>query len=163
MGVTSDSNNKNLLLEDVKRWGNFVLKEAKEEIGRFYPEENGDIPVGYIWARTIPCQNPTCGVHDFRRGTQNGTFCCADIPLMRQFWLAKKDKKKVSLFPYIDDRKVKFKVVGDRYEPLPDNFKPEDGTVSRAIATCLCVVRWWMRIRREDCFKKEKFRRGWLR
>jgi adenine-specific DNA methylase len=77
---------QNVLLEDVKHWGNWVLEEAKKEIGRFYPQdEDGSIPVGYIWARTIPCQNPSCG---------------AEIPLMRQFWLAKKDKKKVALFPF---------------------------------------------------------------
>ncbi|VUT26373.1 MAG: hypothetical protein MOIL_01532 [Candidatus Methanolliviera sp. GoM_oil] len=55
---------------------------------------------------------------------------------MRQFWLAKKEKKKVALFPYINDKEVKFKIVGDGYEDMPANFKPEDGTVSRAIAAC---------------------------
>ena len=46
----------NPLLEDVKKWGNWVLEEAKKEIGRFYPPDlDGSIPVGYLWARTIPC------------------------------------------------------------------------------------------------------------
>ena len=44
----------NPLLYDVKKWGNWVLEEAKREIGRFYPPEaGGAIPVGYIWARTL--------------------------------------------------------------------------------------------------------------
>jgi len=112
----------NPLLEDVKKWGNWVLEEAKREIGQFYPEEeDGSIPVGYIWARTIPCQNPTCG---------------AEIPLMRQFWLAKKAKKKGALFPHIENGEVQFKIVGDGYEAMPDDFDPQNGTVSRAIATC---------------------------
>ena len=34
-----ESRSKNPLLEDVKEWGNWVLEEAKKEIGRFYPEE----------------------------------------------------------------------------------------------------------------------------
>ncbi len=55
-GELSGSKRKNPLLEDVKKWGDWVLEEAKQEIGRFYPEEkDGFIPVGYIWARTIPC------------------------------------------------------------------------------------------------------------
>jgi len=112
----------NPLLEDVKKWGNWVLKEAEKEIGRFYPEEeDGSVAVGYIWARTIPCQNPVCE---------------AEIPLMRQFWLAKKPKKKVSLHPYIKDGKVKFRIVGDGHEDMPAGFDPEKGTVARAVANC---------------------------
>ena len=116
---------KNPLLEDVKKWGAWVLAEAKKELERFYPqEEDGSIPVGYIWARTIPCQHPTCG---------------AEIPLMRQFWLAKKAKKKVALYPFDDGGAVSLKIVGDGYEPMPDGFDPTKGTVSRAIAVCpLC-------------------------
>jgi len=110
------------LVADVKKWGEWVLNEAKKEIGKFYPpDEDGSIPVGYIWARTIPCQNPSCN---------------AEIPLMRQFWLAKKSNKKVSLYPYVEGREVKFKVVGNGYEEMPDNFDPSKGTVKRAIVEC---------------------------
>jgi len=117
LGLLKGSSFKNLLLEDVKRWSYWVLEEAKEEIGKFYPKEkDGSIPVGYIWARTIPCQNPAC---------------VAEISLMRQFWLAKKKNKKVALKPFMNDGKVEFKIVEN-----PD-FDPAKGTVSRAIATCL--------------------------
>lgn len=118
----------NPLLEDVKYWGNWVLQEAKKEIGRFYPNEPDDsIPVGYYWMRTIPCQNPPCG---------------ADIPLTANWWLAKKDKKKVALFPFAganDRSSVQFKIVGTGYEKMPEDFDPEKGTTSRAVAVCpLC-------------------------
>ena len=98
------------------------MNEAKKEIERFYPKDkDGSIPVGYIWARTIPCQNPSCN---------------DEIPLMRQFWLAKKSNKKVALYPYVEGKEVKFKIVGDGYEKWPKNFDPSKGTVSRAIVTC---------------------------
>jgi adenine-specific DNA methylase len=110
------------LLEDVKKWGNWVLEEAKKEIGKFYPvDKDGSIPVGYIWARTIPCQNPSCN---------------AEIPLIRQFWLAKKGNKKVALKPYIKNGRIEFEIVGQN-KPFPKDFEPEKGTVSRAIAHCL--------------------------
>jgi len=113
---------KNPLVEDVKRWGNWVLEEVKKEIGKFYPQdEDGSIPVGYIWARTISCQNPLCN---------------AEIPLMKQFWLAKKDNKKVALKPYVKDNRVEFEIVGQDKE-FPREFDPEKGTVSKAIANCL--------------------------
>ncbi|MCL0078597.1 DUF1156 domain-containing protein [Dehalococcoidia bacterium] len=112
----------NPLLEDVRKWGKWVLEEARKEIGRFYPQEpDGSIPVGYIWARTIRCQNPSCG---------------AEIPLMRQFWLARKDNKKVALKLVVDkqSRKIDFGVVQGR----EIEFDPSEGTTSRA--TVLCPV-----------------------
>ena len=108
----------NPLLEAVKKWGNWVLEEAKKEIGQFYPKDkDGAIPVGYIWARTIPCQNPSCGV---------------EIPLMRQTWLAKKENKKIALKLIADKekREIHFKIVDN-----PD-FDPTKGTVSRAKVVC---------------------------
>lgn len=112
----------NSLLEDVRKWGDWVLKEAKAEIGRFYAAEpDGSIPIAYIWVRTIPCQNPTCG---------------AEIPLMRQFWLAKKEGKNVYIFPYAAGKEVRFKIVGSGYEPIPHGFNPENGTIAKAVVTC---------------------------
>jgi len=111
----------NLLLEDVKKWGYWVLEEAKKVIGRFYPNEpDGSIPVGYYWMRTVPCQNPSCE---------------SEIPLMRQYWIAKKDKKKVALKPYVKNNKVEFEIVGQN-NPSPANFDPEKGTVARAVVIC---------------------------
>ncbi len=112
----------NPLLNAVSYWGDWVLDEARKELNEFYPPEpGGSIPVGFIWARTIPCQNPSCG--------QN-------IPLMRGFWLSKKDKKKVALYPKISKGKLEFKIVGDGYQKWPEGFDPDNGTISRAVATC---------------------------
>jgi putative DNA methylase len=111
----------NPLLEEVRRWGNWILGEARNELERFYPrDKDGSIPVGYVWVRTLPCQNPECG---------------AEIPLMRQTWLAKKDDRKVALrmFPNRDCKLVDFEVV----DAKKLDFDPEEeGTVSRAHVRC---------------------------
>jgi len=121
-GLVSDKR-KNRLIDDVKDWGKWVHDEAKKELGKFYPvEKDGSSPVGYVWARSIPCQNPTC---------------IAEIPLMRQYWLANKGDKKVALYPLVTKKEIKFKIVGAGYEKIPRDFNPDKGTVSRAIATCL--------------------------
>jgi adenine-specific DNA methylase len=111
---------KNPLLEAVKKWGDWVLEEARKELEPFYPHDpDGSIPVGYIWARTLPCQNPACG---------------AEIPLMRQTWLAKKDNKKVALrmVPNRANKQVDFEIA----EGKAIGFDPEEGTVSRAKVRC---------------------------
>ncbi len=127
--------NFNPLLAAVKRWGDWVLERAREELSEFYPPADVDeTVVGYIWARTLPCQNPACG---------------ASVPLMRQFWLSKKNDRYIALHPVVRDGRVEFeivargkRVVGARhasplqYTPWPKGFDPSRGTVSRAVVTC---------------------------
>ena len=114
----------NPLLEDVKKWGRWVFDEVRREIGQFYPSESdGSIPVGYYWLKTIPCQNPSCG---------------SDIPLTANYWLSKKEKGNVIFFPYNENGKIQFKIAGDGYDKIPEDFNPDDGNISRAVSTCLC-------------------------
>lgn len=118
-----DSEKRNPLYLDVKKWGQEILEETKKEIGKFYPSSlDGSIPVAFLWARTIPCQNPSCG---------------AIIPLLKQFWLANTDSKKIALFPFKSGKQPKFKIVGTGYETMPSGYDPGKGNVSRAIATCI--------------------------
>jgi putative DNA methylase len=111
----------NPLAADVRRWGQWVLERAREEIGHLYENPVGDETiVGYLWARTVKCPNPACG---------------AEMPLVRQWWLAKKSSKRVALRPMVDrDRKsLTFNVVEDD----DIDFEPSQGTSSRGHATCL--------------------------
>jgi putative DNA methylase len=123
--LLEDAPTRSPLLLAVQAWGDWVLQEARQRLQRFYPPDpDGSIPVGYIWARTVPCQNPTCG---------------AEIPLMRQTWLAKKDKRQIALkiVPDHAHKRVEFEIVGQNGEPIP--FDPERGTVARANVECpLC-------------------------
>jgi len=123
----------NPLLKAVRTWGDWVLEQARATLAPFYPPaEEGETVVGYIWARTLPCQNPACGV---------------EIPLMRQFWLAKKgSKKQIALYPRSEGpgQPVRFEIVArgtqirheDGYTPWPADFDPAQGTVRRAVVTC---------------------------
>jgi adenine-specific DNA methylase len=108
------------LVREVRRWGEWVLERAREELKGFYPPDpDGAVPVGYLWARTIPCQNPTCK---------------AEIPLMRQTWLARKKDKKVALrmVPDRENCRVDFQLV----EGEGIDLDPGKGTVSRAVVEC---------------------------
>jgi len=113
----------NILIKEVKKWSNWVFEECKKEIGHFYPEEkNNSLLLGCTWARTVPCQNPKCG---------------AEIPLLKQYWLAKSSSKNISLLPFISNKKVNFKIVGTGYEPIPKEFDPAKGSISKATVHCL--------------------------
>ncbi len=115
----------NPLLDAVKKWGAWVLAEARQELATFYPlEANGATSVAYLWANTVPCANPACGV---------------EIPLLSSLWLAKKPKKKVALRLCLDRvaKKITFEIVED----AAIDFEPDKGTIVRANVTCpLCTA-----------------------
>jgi len=78
----------NVLVHDVEKWARWAIGRAREQIGHLYPPgEDGRPVVGTIWARTVPCANPTC------RGT---------IPLLRSMYLCNKKGKRVALTMDVD-------------------------------------------------------------
>lgn len=111
------------LIKDLEEATLYIERKVFQEIGSFYPEEeDGSKVVSYLWARTIPCDNPLCGI---------------EIPLVANWWLTKKKNKKVALLPFIMDQKVYFKVVGDTYiNQIPSQFNPNIGTVQKGIVQC---------------------------
>lgn len=118
--ITEAEYRKNPLAADVKYWGNWVLEQARKEIGQFYPaDSDGSVPVAYLWARTVTCPNPTCG---------------ATIPLVRQLWLCKKAKRKVAmrLIPDAKAKSCRFEVAEGKHI----DFDPNTGTMQKGSAAC---------------------------
>jgi len=118
------------LANEVRYWGEWVLKKVKAEIGDLYPlipdpEYKGNrpavqaemwqssdkesippgylVPVAYLWTRTVRCKNPTCG---------------ATVPLVRQTWLCKKKDRYVALRMIAPkgEKRVRFEVKESRTE-----------------------------------------------
>ena len=116
------SDTLNPLAEDIENWGNWVLNEANKELSEFYPNEvDGSTIVGYIWARTIPCQNPTCK---------------AEVPLLRSFWLSSRENKQIILYPIINENHIEFKISSGDFNKDKTVFNPDNGTISRAVMNC---------------------------
>jgi putative DNA methylase len=92
------------LVEEVEKWGKWVIEKAKEELMDLYkpvPDPNGKgtlTPVAYLWTRTVRCKNPSCG---------------AVVPLVRQTWLCKKNGRYIALkvTPDQEKKRPKFSVV----------------------------------------------------
>ena len=110
---------QNPLAEDVRRWGEWVLEETRKEIGHLYEDPEGHTIVAYIWARTAKCPNPACG---------------AEMPMIRQTWLAKTTNRKVALRMIVDrgTKKISFDIVED----ADIDFDPADATMKRGSIVC---------------------------
>jgi putative DNA methylase len=121
------------LHNEVRKWGAWVREQAVRQLSAFYPKDpDGATPIAYMWARTIKCEGPGCGI---------------DIPLLRSLWLAKKSTRSIAI-QLGGDRSsgVDFSLItkqGNQWVDLHDHrvrvAKPSfDGTVKRGSATCPC-------------------------
>lgn len=112
------------LAEDVRRYGAWMRDEAEKRIGHLYPKAK--LPDGteanviaWIWARTVTCPNPACGI---------------EMPLVRSWWLGKKKGKEAYVVPTVIEGRVEYSIGQDLKEaPTKDT----DGTVGRLGATCI--------------------------
>jgi putative DNA methylase len=111
---------KNPLAADVKYWGYWILSRCLEELRSLYPQDDaGQATIAFIWARTLPCSNPTCG---------------ADIPLVRQLSLVQKRGRHLGI---ILDVNKKEKQIEPRIEDDPQKIEDESvATVRRGSVRC---------------------------
>lgn len=124
------------IVEDVRRYGHWVLQEAKNKIGHLYPKveiteklvnERPELQpylgkklkvIAWLWARTVRSPNPM--------------FSNVNVPLVRSFVLSNKKGKEAWVEPVIQGNDYKFEVRTGK--------KPKeafDGTVVRTGGTCI--------------------------
>ena len=111
------------LADDIRYYGAWMRDEAFRRIGHLYPK--AELPDGsdatviaWLWARTVPCSNPACGVQ---------------MPLLKTFQISKKRNNEHWIKPVID---YESKYVSFMVQNHSDGV-PEDGTVDRNGAVCI--------------------------
>jgi putative DNA methylase len=110
------------LAEDVRHYGAWLRHEAEQRLAAVYPKvalPNGSEAsvVAWIWARTVICPNPACGI---------------DLPLVRTWWLSKRKGKEAFVVPHVVDGHVTYTISNDAA-----SAPSEDGTVGRTGAVCI--------------------------
>lgn len=92
---------------------------TEAEVGHLYPaDEKGNKPIAYYWTRTATCSNPSCK---------------AEVPLLKQFYLANTKSKKVYLNPIIHGTDIQFEIKEGSYDE-----KALPGWNNRGNMTCPC-------------------------
>jgi adenine-specific DNA methylase len=129
------------LADEVRLRGNQIQEQVEAELRTYYPTSpKGDVPLAYLWARTIISEAPGTGEYP------------VEIPLMRSMWLAKASSQDRAL-RWVRD--ASGRVIGDAVDvafadgtsqkvlrPRLEIFAPkkgdtvETGTVARGSATC---------------------------
>lgn len=109
----------NRLSFDVEYYAKKLLAMTEAEVGHLYPaDEKGNKPIAYYWTRTAACSNPSCK---------------AEVPLLKQFYLANTKSKKVYLNPIIHGTDIQFEIKEGSYDE-----KALPGWNNRGNMTCPC-------------------------
>lgn len=120
------------LAAEVRKWGSWIKVEAEKELVEFYPKDaDGATPIAYIWARTIQCEGPGCGV---------------TVPVTRSLWLARKGNRRVALRLVPVAKGIDVQIILMQGEEWVDQGNREskidnptfDGTAKRGSVTCPC-------------------------
>ena len=109
------------LADEVRRCAAIVLQLAVSELEAMYPRgSEGDVPIAFLWARTVLCEGPDCG---------------ATIPLIRSRWVAKRGEASVAFALRVDQsaRTVDVELLQGAAARNADN---SSGTVARGAAVC---------------------------
>lgn len=119
------------LAADVRTYGEWMRDEAERRIGGHYPRATLDdgttaTVIAWIWARTVTCPNPACGI---------------ETPLVGSWWLGKKKGKEAWVRPIVaadpehpSGKRVEFEI-GHGMVGAPS--ADEDGTVGRRGGVCV--------------------------
>lgn len=111
------------LANDIRYYGVWMREEAFKRIGHLYPKielpdgSNATV-IAWLWARTVPCPNPACGIQ---------------MPLLKTFQLSQKKNNKHWTKPVIDYEAKCVSFVVQKHS----GGVPASGTVNRNGATCI--------------------------
>ena len=123
LGAESDWHGARGLAADVRYYGELLKQKAFEKIGHLYPKvknpETGEdaTVIAWIWARTVKCPNPACG---------------CEMPLVKSFWLSKKNGNEAYIEPIVKDGQIEYSVCHGH-----DHDHVQDGTIVNRKAKCV--------------------------
>ncbi len=111
------------LANDVRYYGAWVREEAHKRIGHLYPDvqlRDGKkaTVAAWLWARTVPCINPACGLQ---------------MPLLKTFQLCRKKGNEHWVKPVVDRESNQISWQVQRHT----EGVPKRGTVNRTGAHCV--------------------------
>lgn len=105
------------LIKEVEKWGNEIKNEANVRLSKYYPpDSNGASPIGYLWARTIKCEGPACGV---------------EVPIIKNKIISSRQGHEVAIKIIYNNKNLITKIVHG-----VDALKENGGTSKRSSVTC---------------------------
>jgi putative DNA methylase len=122
-----------VLVSQIKILSKEISKRTKKELSNFYLEsEYSKAPIAYLWARTVLCEGPNCGIR---------------IPLLRSLHLSKKKNREYAIQLIVKNKSsIIFEIIKKSKEGKwynlssgKEHFNPTfAGTSKRSATICPC-------------------------
>ncbi|PSL51416.1 putative DNA methylase [Saccharothrix carnea] len=105
---------------DVSFYAALIRAQAWEKLQVYYPLHSDEKPIAWLWARTIKCPNPTCGI---------------ETVLTTSWWLSKKAGERAWIEPSVQDGQLVLRVIsGQRAGEAPEPPKVGRGAAFVCVA-----------------------------
>ncbi|MGW0731940.1 DUF1156 domain-containing protein [Streptomyces sp. NPDC002851] len=96
------------LLADIQHYAGRVEEKVKDEVGHLYEPVKDGKAVAWLWARTVPCANPSCVI---------------SIPLYSSPWLGRQEGREAWLNPVVKEGRLKFEIGTGLDAEIPEATK----------------------------------------
>ncbi|MFB8198371.1 DUF1156 domain-containing protein [Kitasatospora purpeofusca] len=97
-------------LADIEHYAGRVEQMVREQVGHLYEPVEGGEAVAWLWARTVPCANPACGI---------------PLPLYSSPWLSKQKGREAWLRPLASAQGVHFEIGAGTASNIPSATKKD--------------------------------------
>lgn len=113
------------LIRDVTFYAERIREHTATTLMSHYSVRQDESPVAWLWARTVTCPNPACGI---------------ETVLTTSWWLSKRKNDLAWISPQVEDAAIRLNIVtGQRYGAAPEPTKLGRGA-SFSCLRCASVV-----------------------
>ena len=113
------------LVRDVMYYAERIRDSAQGRLGAYYPSLEGETPVAWLWARTVSCRNPTCGIETI---------------LTTSWWLSKRKNDQAWIAPTVQNGKIHLEVVTGQHDGCPSPPPKSGRGASFECLACKSVI-----------------------
>jgi putative DNA methylase len=113
------------LARDVEYHAERIRRAALERLASVFPETPDETPVAWLWARTVPCTNPACGIETI---------------LTTTWWLSKKKGDLAWIEPYTSGDRVVLDVRSAQRSGSPQDPPKVGRGASFSCVACAQIV-----------------------
>lgn len=113
------------LLSDFNFYSHLVLEVVAEQVEDLYPRQQAEVPIAWVWARSMTCPNPACGI---------------ETVLTTTWWLSKVPGELAWIEPRVENGRLALTVISNAREGVAPESPKSGRGASFVCAACSQLI-----------------------